>query len=237
MKVNNQKGVSLVEIIAALAIIGIVAVAFSTSIGVMTRNEQYSKKIQHTTQVGQTIMENLANEGKLPTGNTYAGIDSNEGAIVGEARTVTYEGTYQEKDTVLLKFSNPKSLDDEPQAIINITSSEPIEMKYSSGSESLSVTGLQPITIEPNPDGQIIIQINDAAASASVIRFDPEEQEFKILWNKINPESKLTTYGPVQVYDVAKSTKLGTLYEVEVTVNAGKPEAFTTTRQIILQTE
>ncbi|MGL5550090.1 MAG: prepilin-type N-terminal cleavage/methylation domain-containing protein, partial [Culicoidibacterales bacterium] len=40
MRFNNQKGISLVEIIAAIAIIGIVAVVFSTSIGIMMRNEQ-----------------------------------------------------------------------------------------------------------------------------------------------------------------------------------------------------
>ena len=231
MRFNNQKGISLVEIIAAIAIIGIVAISFSTSIGIMMRNEQYAKQLQHNTQIGQTIMENLANEVSLPTGEEeiYAGVTN-----LRKVEPLLYEGTYQGND-VSLKFSNSQSLDDQPKASIKVPDTGDFKITYSSNTKNLDITGQISIAIEPNPTEKIIIQINHE--SALPIQFETDNQEFKILWNKVNSDAKLATIGPVQVYDIATSPKLGTLYQVEVSINTRNPEAFTTTSQIILQTK
>lgn len=261
MRFNNQKGISLVEIIAAIAIIGIVAISFSTSIGIMMRNEQYAKQLQHNTQIGQTIMENLANETHIPLAGdtTYAGVSKLEfgenqldfqGVFEDEVVTFQFTKTQQLVEQADLKISIQKQLNGETKAVItdyqsNQSRTETItakrlEISYEDNGSLMEIVvkphenGLGSISYKTTSQWPIILLEFEFEFPVFIIS---TKELLKIHTQNYHPQGEpyIKTRGTVQLQANDVVQQMGTLYTVEIEVGVGTPHQFSTVKQIVLQ--
>lgn len=242
MRIQKQDGFSLVEIIAALAIIGIIAAAIFTAIGIINRNQMYATQLQHNTQIGQTVMANLANEKHLPQGETYAGMSD----ITGEYPT--YQGTW-EGNQVAVTFSDKQSLDEQASIKIQIKNEQNSSVcQLVQRTSNLCVTGELKIsynqqekkvmigteTLANVTQMPLIIELNQAEATATQITIENQMNNTELMKVLLVNDTKynIQTIGNVELYRKQAQTSLGTLYQVEVVVNQGTAAAFVTKSQV-----
>lgn len=234
----NERGVSLVEIIAAMAIIGIIAIVFANATSLMFKNETYAKALQHNTQVGQTIMEQLTKEKSLPSSSTYAGITNLAGSFP------QYNGNVQ-NTPVVLEFTKIQSLDEQPHVVITqngdvitvrsttsafgtesrICTKTPLEISYNSATSNLQICGFSPKL--GNYSGKLVLEFIGTGPLA--ITSDSPIQ-------LIVPSGVIVQKNEaVEVVTQSDDVQIGTLYEVSVSVEPNTPAQFVTTNQFIFR--
>lgn len=254
MLVKNQKGFSLVEIIAALAVLGIIAITIFTTVGILSRNQQYATRLQQTTQIGQTVLENLVNEHQLPapTATLYAGMEHVSGSYPN------YQGKIG-SEAIELEFLSKQSLAKPVDVLITLTqvgTQQKVTMVDKNGSTTLAQnieTELvieyrnQKIIVRPQasnsgntfeyPCSELpIIELKLEAEPLQPIKLKAPETLMQVRLNKPEAMSQelIQPSGNLQLIPSERAAEMGVLYTVQVTVAPSLPEQFTTKQTLIL---
>lgn len=252
MKLKNQAGFSLVEVIAALAIIGIIAVTIFATIGIINKNQEYAKRLQHTTQLGQTVLENLANETNLPMTATYAGMQNVSGTYPH------YQGELANEE-IQLQFLSQQPLTKPADVKIEVTqvgTEQKVTMTDKAGNKTFAQTidqelviayQNQEITIRPQKDNGTnifqypttelpIVELILTAEPLQPIKLNAPEALMQVRLAKLETISQdfIKTYGNIQLVKKERAETMGTLYTVQVIVAPNQPEEFSTKQTLIL---
>ncbi len=242
--IQSEKGFSLVEVISALVVIGIVATVFVTATVIMMKNETYARQLQTNTQVGQTVVEHLAKEEALPISNEYAGMIDLKQDSGNNAR---YTGTYNKKD-VVLTFEKEQAFDQEPsvtmefqkingsmQVIVNgsystpiiLANGKPLILMYDGNTKTLHINNgvLSFNNVEP---------IIECKGEPYAVNIETVKKLQVIVPNEAFKEN-IGGSREIQVLLSSDFYQIGTLYNVEIQVAPEEPSKFQTKKQVLLR--